>query len=86
MRQHEIAKKPMSMRQFFEWARNEYLAMAQNDAQREIFNDWWNGKCLWKWNEVDQKDDRADGYEHYSEADWYAAGSLMLEACSDGLG
>ena len=59
---------------------------AKNQDQLKLLDDWWNGKSLWKWNECTKTHSRADGYEQYSEKDWYDANSLILTATSAGCG
>lgn len=60
----------------FENAHQEYLSICQNDAQRQIFTDWWNGKCVVT----------PEYKSKFSYEDDYEAHSIILTACSDGFG
>ena len=59
---------------------------AENDLQRVIFLDWWNGGSLWKWNEESKKHDRAERYKLVNDHDWDKAYGWIMETISMGMG
>jgi hypothetical protein len=75
-------------------AANEYynnvyqIAMSEleNDMQKQVFMDWWNGKSLWKWNEEKRDHDIAEAYKDIDNKDWNKANDYILWACGQGCG
>lgn len=61
------------------------ISKAENEAQLKVFNEWWNGKQLWKYDIETDEFIRNDGFEQYSDTDWCAANSLILIAYSAGI-
>lgn len=60
----------------FDNAYRKYLSFCENDDQRTIFKDWWNGTPV-----------STDEYaSKFSKEDNYTAGGIILEACSNGFG
>lgn len=64
----------------------EVLLALENDLQKTIFLDWWNGGHLWKWNKETKQHDRADRYQHINEHDWEIARGYIMETISLGMG
>lgn len=77
------AEREIVFKHLNEWAAEVYknayvrfLDMCENEDQRTIFTDWWNGKCV-----------TTDEYESkFSPQDNYDAGGIILTACSEGFG
>ena len=70
----------------YDTRKKEVLDGAENDLQRVIFLDWWNGGSLWKWNEESKKHDRAERYKLVNDHDWDKAYGWIMETISMGMG
>lgn len=58
----------------------------KNNEQRRMFFEWWNGGCLYKWNEFTREHERNEQYIKYSKEDWDLAHSAILHAVGMGCG
>lgn len=58
----------------------EVLEGLENDLQKVIFLDWWNGGSLWS------SGDRAKRYKHVNKHDWDTVHDWILETVSMGMG
>ena len=66
---------------------NRVLNALENDMQKTIYLDWWNGGSIW-FNETKSngKTNRAKRYVHVNDNDWEMATGYIMETISNGMG
>lgn len=65
----------------------QVLKELDNDVQKIIFLDWFNGGKLWgKYDEENHRHVRAKRYAHVSDKDWDKAYDYIMETISMGMG
>ncbi len=69
--------------EYYNNVKNIALAELENDTQKSVFLDWWNGKSLWS---NDTEDGRNVLYKDIAKHDWDKAHDYMLWACGQGCG
>lgn len=57
-------------------AYKHYYSLCENEMQKQIFTDWWNGECV-STEEYKKKNSPDDNYQ---------AGGIILTAISNGFG
>ena len=62
------------------------MSKLENDVQKIIYLDWWNGGSLWAWNEENKNHDRAKRYKYIGEYDWETTRNFIMKTVSNGMG
>lgn len=71
----------------FDMRRQEAYNVLENDIQKTIFIDWFEGGRLWeRYDDKLHKHIRAIRYAHVNDHDWDNVSSFILETCSMGMG